>query len=80
MEPRARHRTIFNGHSEVVQLLLMLLFEFHLDQSGFILALRQDDVIPFVLEFPDFTLMCVFQRLHFLSLQNRIKLIKTVLR
>jgi len=46
----------------------MLLLQFHLDQSGFVLALRKNDVVPFVLQFFDFMHMSSLQRLHFLSM------------
>ena len=48
----------------------MFLLQFHFDQSGFVFVLRQDYVVPLVLQFFDLQLVGVFQRFHFLSLQS----------
>ena len=56
--------------AEIVEFFLLLLFQLHLDQSGLVFILRQDYIVPFVLEFLDLGLMCVLKRVHFLFLQE----------
>lgn len=60
MKPWARDCTVLDGLAEVVELKLMLLLQFHLNESSFVFALREDNIIPFVLKFSDFGLVCIF--------------------
>ena len=57
---------ILYWETEIIEFLLLLFLEFHLDQSCFIFVLWQYYVIPFVLEFSNLSVMSVFKRLHFL--------------
>ena len=49
VQTRALNCTLFYGDTEVVKLFLLLLLELHLYKCRFILVLRQDDIVPFVL-------------------------------
>ena len=70
MEPWACNGTVLDRLTEFIQLLLVLLLQLHLDESSLIFALRQDDVVPFVLKLSDFGLVSILKCLHFLSLNK----------
>ena len=69
--------SVLDGKAEVIQLNLLLLLELHLDEGCLVLVLRQDDVVPFVLEVFELELVRVVQRMHFFFLgeaRGRVRL------
>ena len=64
MQALGLHCAIFNRDSEIIELLLLLLFQFHLYQSCFVFILRQYYIVPFVLEFGNLRIVRRLQRLH----------------